>query len=266
MKKIILTLVSFLILPLLFAHEFWLESTKFFYAVGETITINLFSGEGFKGDKWKGDHYKTNTIKLYRNDSAFDISSTFSKKDGEPIKLKAESNGTQIITFNNINKYIELKPKEFTAYLKEDGITEALDYRTKNNELEKNGKEYYQRSVKTLIQIGKNFTEDYKKETSLILDIIPLQNPYDLKNEKSLNVKVLFKKEALANHMLKVWYMHLGKLKHEDIQTNDQGEITIPITKVGKYMISTVKMIRLENDAKADWQSYWASLTFGYEK
>ena len=30
-------------------------------------------------------------------------------------------------------------------------------------------------------------------------------------------------------------------------------------------MVSTVKMIRLENDAKANWQSYWGSCTWGYQ-
>jgi hypothetical protein len=30
-------------------------------------------------------------------------------------------------------------------------------------------------------------------------------------------------------------------------------------------MISTVKMERLENDPRANWQSYWGSCTWGYQ-
>jgi hypothetical protein len=29
-------------------------------------------------------------------------------------------------------------------------------------------------------------------------------------------------------------------------------------------MVSCVKMVRLQNDPQAEWQSYWGSLTWGY--
>ena len=43
------------------------------------------------------------------------------------------------------------------------------------------------------------------------------------------------------------------------------GEIVFRVTTKGKWMISTVKMERLIDNPVADWQSYWGSLTWGYE-
>jgi uncharacterized GH25 family protein len=264
MKKIISVLFLLCFSTFIWAHEFWLEATRFIYQLGESITINLMVGEGFKGDKWKGDHYKTNTILHYAKDSVVNISSIFSKKDGMPFQIKASKEGTQMITYNNINKFIELKPTEFEAYLKEDGIQEALDYRVKNNEQNKNGKELYQRSVKTLLQVGQTLTDDYKKMTDLPVDIIAQSNPYGVLTNDAIDFKIYHDKKTLANHMVKVWHVYQNKLEHKDVYSNADGLITVPIAKQGKYMISTVKMVRLINDPKADWQSYWASLTFGY--
>jgi uncharacterized GH25 family protein len=264
MKKIIIFSTIFLMSSLLWAHEFWLESNQFIYNLGDKIILQLYAGENFKGDTWKGDHYKTCTIKHYAEDSLFDISHLFSKVDGKPMYLKADKQGTQMITYNNINKYIELKSDEFSAYLKEDGIQEALDYRKTHNEETKTGREFYQRSVKTLVQVGKTLSDDYSKSTDLPVDIIALKNPYGIKANDSLSFKIYYDKKGLAQHMVKIWHVAKGKLKYEDTYTNAEGIVSIPIAKQGKYMISTVKMIRLENGAKADWQSYWASLTFGY--
>ena len=40
------------------------------------------------------------------------------------------------------------------------------------------------------------------------------------------------------------------------------GRISVPIPRAGWQMLRTSKMIEIHDDPKADWQSYWASLTF----
>ena len=51
--------------------------------------------------------------------------------------------------------------------------------------------------------------------------------------------------------------------------SNANGEIKFPVTGSGKWMVSVVKMERLEKETQAHpiaigWQSYWGSLTWGY--
>jgi uncharacterized GH25 family protein len=56
-----------------------------------------------------------------------------------------------------------------------------------------------------------------------------------------------------------------NKTTKKDLKTNSQGEIAFPVNTSGKWMISMVKMERLFDNPVADWQSYWGSLTWGYE-
>jgi uncharacterized GH25 family protein len=56
----------------------------------------------------------------------------------------------------------------------------------------------------------------------------------------------------------------------QEMSTDENGEVSFLTETSGEWMVSCVKMIRLENDPKADptaigWQSYWGSCTWGYE-
>lgn len=50
----------------------------------------------------------------------------------------------------------------------------------------------------------------------------------------------------------------------KELSTDSKGELSIDVEPGGRWMISTVKMVRLQNDPKAQWQSYWGSVTWGY--
>jgi uncharacterized GH25 family protein len=170
-----------------------------------------------------------------------------------------------MIAFNSNNSYIELDSSAFNSYLLEDGLNEAFQYRLHHNETDSPGHEFYQRSAKTIFQVGNRYNNTYKQETILPLDIIPQQNPYTIKNGDSLELKILFQKEPLSNHFIKIFQRTERFTNAIGMITDENGIIKLPIKTKGRWMISTVKMTRLENDEKAQWQSYWGSCTWGYE-
>jgi uncharacterized GH25 family protein len=75
---------------------------------------------------------------------------------------------------------------------------------------------------------------------------------------------VLFNKQPLSNQLIKIWHRVNGQTVKEEMHTNEKGEISFTISTTGKWMVSTVNMIRLQNDT-AQWQSYWGSCTWGYQ-
>jgi hypothetical protein len=75
---------------------------------------------------------------------------------------------------------------------------------------------------------------------------------------------VLFKNKPLANHCFKLWHRTKNSTRLQDVSTNASGETSFRVQKRGKWMLSTVAMNRLDDDSRADWQSYWGSLTWGY--
>lgn len=247
------------------AHEFWLQPDKFIYQKNETANIKFRVGENFEGDNWNNNGSKINFLTFYSNGTSKDVASLISNNNGDSLRLSLSEDGTGMVVYNGLNSFIELEATRFNEYLKEDGLTEAIEYRKQHNETEDSSREFYQRSVKTIIQVGKKYDHTFNKQTNLPLDIIPQSHPYQLKDGKEVSFKILFQQKPLANHLIKIWHRINNKTIFTEKMSDEKGLITLPVTTTGKWMVSTVKMVRLQNNPKAQWQSYWGSCTWGYE-
>ncbi len=261
--KLTYLLILLLVLPAL-AHEFWLEPQQYIFSRTDEINIRFKVGEAFTGDNWKGNREKVNDLKIYYADIVDDLSDAISDEEGDSLQFSIHEEGTAVVTFNNFNSFIELEAEKFNAYLSEDGLQSAIDYRKQHNETDSVGREFYQRSVKTIVQVGALKTPVFKKQTTLPVDIIPLSHPYQLKNGDSLTVKVLFKNEPLVNAKIRVWHKILNRAGDTWFISNEKGEVSFPVNTTGEWMVSCVTMVHLTDDPKAQWQSYWGSVTWGY--
>jgi uncharacterized GH25 family protein len=247
------------------AHEFWLNPDKFIYKRTEEVNIRFLVGENFVGENWKGNNEKVKSLQIYYGDVTDDLSPVVTEDAGDSIEYFMIDEGTNLIAFNSNNSFIELEPAKFEEYLKEDGLTNALEYRKQNNESGCPGREFYQRCAKTLIQVGDVRDKTFSFATDLVVDIIPYSNPYDLNNNELFRAKVFYKRSPLRNGLVKVWNRVKNKTEKKELRTDANGEIVFRMATKGKWMISTVKMERLIDNPVADWQSYWGSLTWGYE-
>jgi uncharacterized GH25 family protein len=264
MKKKIIFCLSFAVINV-FAHEFWIQPNKFIYKRGETVNLRFLVGEKFKGANWTANKDKVNSLRLYFDDvTDKNLDDNLGDKTGDSLQLAMLDEGTVMVTLNTKNTFIDLAPDEFNAYLREDGLTEAIEYRSKTGDTIKHGLEYFQRSVKTIFQVGSKTTDAYKHKTDLPLDIIPTEHPYSVSKDGHFKVKILFKGQKLKKAKVKVWHRLEGKVSQHEYTTDDDGELKFFLSPEGQWMISCVKMVRLENDLQAEWQSYWGSLTWGY--
>ena len=264
-KKPILLCFLITFIPPLFAHEFWLNPGKFIYKRADKINIRFLVGENFEGENWTGNNERIRSLKIYYGGVIDDLSPVVTSATGDSIEYTMIDEGTNLIAFHSTNSYIEMEPGKFEAYLKEDGLTNAIEYRNEHNENGCDGREFYQRCAKTLIQVGDLKDQSFKIPTFLPIDIIPLSNPYSSKDKELVRLKVFYKSSPLANTLVKVWHRVKNKTEKKELTTDANGEIIFRITTKGKWMISTVKMERLTDNPICDWQSYWGSLTWGYE-
>ena len=262
-KALLITVITFFVSSIL-AHEFWLQPEKFMYTPGEHINVRFWVGEDFDGSNWSGNHGKVKSLQLWLEDITDDIAGQVGNEKGDSLQLSIFDEGTAMITFNSTNSFIRLDAAKFNTYLTEDGLTGALDYRRNHHELDTAGREYYQRSVKTLVQVGNRKTT-VSRATGLPLDIIPLSNPYTVKNGDSLTIKLLFQKQPLANQLVYIWQRVNGKTAKTFFHTDTKGHLGFVVQTKGMWMVSAVHMQHLDNDTTANWQSYWGSCTWGYQ-
>ncbi|MEQ1798057.1 MAG: DUF4198 domain-containing protein [Lacibacter sp.] len=262
-KILILTVILICVAPIL-AHEFWLQPQQYLFSAGDEVNIRFKVGEGFAGDNWKGNDERVQELKLYYADVTDNLKTALCSDEGDSVQFSLFEEGTAMVIFNSVNSYLELEAAKFNDYLLEDGLTSAIDYRKEHNETDSMSREFYQRSVKTIIQVGTKKTDVCKKQTSLPLDIIPLSHPYAISNNQLMKVKILFKGQPLANAKMRVWNKMPDAVTDTSYLSDAKGEISFPVTTSGEWMVSSVHMIHLDGDPKAVWQSYWGSLTWGY--
>jgi len=272
-KKIVFLLLVSVTSIIVFAHEFWLQPQKFFYTLREVANIRFQVGENFTGENWIGNKDKIQQLLYFKPSGGIvDLSARLSENKGDSLQLPLQEEGTHMIIFHSHNSLIHLEPIKFNAYLKEDGLDHAALYRKTHNEENRIGKEYYQRSVKTILQISENLTDACTKPSGLPLDIIPEENPYSIPvltprdAIKKVKFQVLFNGQPLNNTLVKIWY-HSSKtqVKMDTARTNKKGWVTAE-RHSGPYMVSCVHMEQNHTDTVADWQSYWASLSFEYSQ
>lgn len=261
MKRLLTTALILMITFLAQAHEFWMLPKKFRYKVGEEIKIDLMVGEGFEGEFWDLKRYKVEELKLHRLNGVKDLTKEVKSTEGNNLTYKTDLGGTYLFTLKSNDAYIELEGKEFNAYLEEDGLDYILDQRKKSNTLEKKSTEYYTRFAKLLVQSGDRTDNAFKKVVGLKYEIVPEQNPYDLKVGDYLTCKVLFEGKPAPHTLVKVWNRVRDTSFMQNIYTENDGTIRFPISTTGPWMVSSVRMIASERGA--EYHSLWASLVFG---
>lgn len=264
MKRVISILFVFLFLGLANGHEFWLLPRKFKYDVGEKMILDFMVGEGFEGEYWDLSKHKVEKLVLFNRVTQMNLLPKIKATAGSNVEHTFNNVGTHLIALESNQAFIELEPEKFEEYLNEDGLEFVLDERAKRGEKNKNARELYSRFAKLLIQVGDRTDETYKKSAGLKYEVIPSQNPYDLKSGDYLECKILYRGNPEPHALVKVW-SHVGnRIFLQNIYTESDGTIRFPISTTGPWMVSSVKMIRSKSPA-AEWESMWASLVFEIE-
>jgi len=247
------------------AHEFWLQSKKFRYAVGDEVSIDFLVGENFNGEFWDLAKNKAETMQVISAYGKKDLKTTVKPTKGNNITYKLPTEGTHLFSMTSSQAYIELDAKKFNEYLEEDGVDDILSLRKKNNELEKPSRENYTRYAKLLVQSGNKPDDVYKRKLNMKVEIIPLTNPYALKTGDYLECEVQYDGKPLPHQLVRVWSFIGNRAFLQPVYSENDGRIKFPISNAGPWMVSFIKMIE-STKPNADYESMWASLVFGIEK
>jgi hypothetical protein len=259
------------------AHEFWVEFPRFVLQPGQTLHFRMLVGEGFKGEPWGNKASKIKRLVRYgpaRADSTdLTPAAGFAEADTLRTAVAFAHPGTHVVALQSNNAFIELPGKKFTAYLREEGLEYALKRRQQLGEDSLPGRETYRRCAKTLVQVGPASAVPAAADSTCLrplglpLELVPEQNPYRLAADKSLTVRVLRHGQPLRGALVQVWQRQPGgaATTHFSTYSNQRGRALLRLSGPGPYLLATVQMSTAPAAlrARADWQSTWASLTFG---
>lgn len=251
--------------PEALAHDFCLLPGVSSVESGTPFDLTMHVAEVFPGEivPWRVGHIVS--MSLIDAKGRTEIESPPLEGDPARARLTLRAPGTAIVTLVTDPSYIELPAAEFDAYLEHDGHAAALAARRKSSPPDRPGRERYTRHVKTILNAEGPSGSVAVTRAGLILEIVPERALTGLAPGGTLPVRVFFKDAPYADAPIcashEAWtgghdtYAWCGRL-------DGAGRARIPITHGGWQMIRASKMIPVRDDPKADWHSYWTTLTF----
>jgi uncharacterized protein DUF4198 len=187
--------------------------------------------------------------------------------EGDPprARLALRAPGTALVSLVTDASYIELGAEEFEKYLEHDGHVAVREARRRDGLTGKPGRERYTRHVKTILNAKGPSASVALTRTGMVLEIVPETDLAHLAPGGTLPVRVFFRGGAHAD--AKICATYAGRDAAGEPYAwcgtlDGAGRAAVPIAAAGWQMIRASKMIAVHDDPKADWHSYWTSLTF----
>ena len=244
-------------------HDYWLMPETFTPAPGKSVGVALHVGEHFQSEnevRWPPA--KTPKLDLVTAAGTTDLF----HKDGDgskpAVRLTVAKPGTAVLRMDRDWSRIELAAAKFDAYLTEEGLEAVRKARKDAGEADRPGREKYSRCLKAILQVGDAPDDTPTKPVGQVLEIVPEVNPYRLKAGDELPVRVLLDGKPLAGAAVTAHHRAGDALTTVSAVTSAEGKASFKLTKAGPWLVRLVHMRRCAADPAADWESYWAAVTF----
>lgn len=241
------------------AHDLWIEPSAFVVDAGKMIGIKLRVGVDLLGDPVPRDPALIDRfIAVDRAGSKPIIG-----RDGEDPAglLRLTSPGLVIIGYSSKPSQIVLPAQKFNEYLTEEGLESIAALRSKRNETNAEAREAFARCAKALISSGPITAADVDRPLGFTLELVAEKNPYGLQAGQSLPVRLLYKKQPLAG-VLVVAVNRRNPSAKVSARSGKDGRVTFKLAEPGMWLVKAVHMTPAPAGADAQWESFWASLTF----
>lgn len=246
------------------AREFWLEPVRFVVVPGAAVHVRRLVGENFAGEPWPG--LRSRVVQLVHAAPGEPVVSMLAMTAADTLSTTVwlRQPGTHVVALATNEALLTLDGPQFTAYLQQAGLGQALTLRQQRGHTALPGREAYRRCAKTLLQAGPatDTARAWSRPVGLPLELVPEQNPYQLRPGAALTVRVLAEGRPVPGQTVLLW--RRGAQPHalpSKTVSNQNGRTLFRVSEPGEYMLSTVRMLPVARP-DADWHSTWSTLTF----
>ncbi len=243
----------------LFAHDVWIEPTTFSPKPGQTVGLRLRVGEHFQGEPMPLVPELVNQFMV--EDTVARRPLRGRPRGEEAGALRVVVPGMQIIGYRSNRSAIELDADKFNAYLKDEGLDAIMDLRALQNASGAAGREVYSRCAKSLVFSGLPDTAQGDRFLGFPLELVAERNPYAIAVGEILPVRLLYQSRPLAGALV-VAINRENPTDQRAARTDVEGRVGMEMHRRGAWLIKAVHMVPAPLDANAEWESFWASLTF----
>lgn len=274
MRRAFLTLLLCLVISVTLAgHDFWLAAATWHASPGAKVTVTANVGGRFPVPTSFTTPDRVASLTLIGPTGRTELAGLRREGSSLAADLGLPSDpATYLVVMVIKPRFIEIPPNDFRTYLTHEGLGRVLAERERLGETSKPGRERYSRYAKLLIHVGDGANEHVTRPVGLPAELVPLTDPTRLRVGDTLAVQLLFEGRPVAGALVGGIYGSSKGAPDEwplKASTDERGEARLRLTDPGPWLIRTVHMVRRDNETgaqAADWESYWASLTFDLAK
>lgn len=240
-------------------HDFWIEAEPYSQDAAGPVAVSLLVGEHFKGETLPYIDSWIDRFELHDGMGMRPIEGVMG--DDPAGSVQARTGGASWVAYQSTDDFVELPPAKFDDYLAMEGMEYIRPLRERRGQADAPGREYYVRCVKALLWTPGEDGVAVDAPLGLTLEVVPLANPYVMKVDDVLEVRLLHEGRPVPGLLVKAFTREAPE--REALQrTDDDGRARLALDRAGTWIVKTVHMVAIEGDPYGDWRSYWASLTF----
>jgi hypothetical protein len=243
-------------------HDLYLKPESGVVAPGTKSRVEYHNGDAFPKSQAPVKIERLRDTKRIAADGELPLTDLRVEGNTTIASFTAPGSGHFSLISRTIPNFIELAPDKFEKYLRHEGLGWVVDWRKKHNESAKPGRELYSKYVKSLLVAGKG-DGSFRKPSGLTIEFVPLDDPTGAAPGSAVRLQLLLRGKPASGHVVEASWLAAGKVAHKHLgKTDAQGLITVPVPAAGFYKIHAIIMERREDRTQADWESFWATITF----
>jgi len=251
------------------AHDFWIDPSSFRPAPGQRVLVRLRVGQKFKGDPMPRDPKLLRRFSLFSGGAGSGTGGVETPVPGvagaEPAGFATvTAPGLNLITYASGRSSVELDAAKFETYLADEGLEAIKAERAKKGQTAAPAKEVFSRYAKSYLAVGGTGGPGYDRVLGLTLELVPEKDPTaltPLPQGTELPVRLLYLGKPLPGALVTAFTRDQPDAR-VTARTDAAGRARLRLDRPGVWLVKAVHMIPAPADAGADWESFWASLTF----
>lgn len=249
------------------AHDFWLQPSRFKVAPGAADPITIQVGHGQYRSRWSGQTERVLRFSAIGPRGEVDLRGSLKQEQVRDGLISFPEAGEQMLVFQSNHATSVLPSIRFNDYLKVEGLTPAIQLRARTGKTDAPGREIYSRCAKALMQIGP-YVEGQKRQVTtpvgLPLEIVPLKDPYGLGAGERLPVQVLYEGRPLPGALVMLTNLEFDGHAVDQSLTDRNGETSFLVPHFGSWLVNVLWTKPIQGNPDADFDTTFSSLTFAY--
>lgn len=248
------------------AHDFWLSLDRWHLSEGDQLQVDMRVGTGAEPEPWQVRPERVVAFRTIAPDRTItdrtDLLAPPDSMEWHDSVVPFAGAGTHILTFETTPALSDLEAKAFDEYVAHEGLSAVAAHRAALPTPGTNGRELYARRAKALVQIGKTCSPHVLQPVGLSLEIVPLINPHCATGD-AMPVEVRFRGRPLAGALLRMESLSnpAGEIEQ---RTDADGRASFAMPRQGNWKISLVWSVPIEDNAQAEYDTLFSSLSFGF--